>query len=1220
MNVRLLLLSWMLGLLFLVAPSLAYSAPVGAAARWDSSPSPVITSPAQLSAVSTTTPGISGTSTANALITVVIDNVVAGTTNANSSGLWSWTVAVGLSQGSHTVHATATVGVSSPSPTITFRVDTVAPVVTAVTIPANATYTAGQALTFTVSFSETVLVTTNTGVPYLSLTVGSTALTAAYVSGAGTTVLTFRHILQPGLVDPDGVTLGSAITLNGGRIRDAATNNASLTLTAVPSTAGVRVDSSPPTVVSMSRRVPISATTNATTLVYRLSFSESVTGVNLADFTLLLTGTASGILSSVSAGSGTFMDITITGVGGNGSLRLHLNSSGTGIADNAGNAISGGFNGQAYTIDNAPPVVTGVVDKGVYATPVSISFNEGNGSLNGSFFGSGSVVSVDGAYILVVTDEAGNTTTINFTIDTTAPSGTVLINGGAARTNTASVTLTVTASSATQMRFSNDNSTYSAWEPVTSSRTWGLSTPDGLKTVYMQLRDGAGNISPVFTDNIDFDGTPPVLTISSPAGSVTTTSPIPLTFVFSEAITGFNAGSIGLSSGTLSGFSGSGASYSAVLTPAGNGPVTVSIAAGAGQDAAANDNLAAAFTVEYSSFVGWTGNTSSAWNLPANWWGGIVPGAGENVVIPAGLARYPVLSSGTITVRSMTIEAGAVFGQSGGTLDVKGDFVNHGTLNARGGLIQLSGPARQTIGGASTSRFFDLTVGPQGVIQATPAAVRHVLQLNGVLLTDGFPLTLISDNSGTAMVVNNGGVVSGNATVQRYIDPTLNAGLGYRHYSSPVVGATVGSLATAGFAPVVNEAYNTAANPGAVNPFPTVFGYNESRLTAASATTRAFDFGWESPAALGSALVRGRGYTVNVPATATVSLVGSLNNGPVTVTGLGRGETTSSGWHLLGNPYAAPIDWDLLTKPTGMLPTVYVYRSGTQYGGGYATYLNGIGDLTDGVIPAMQAFFVRTTQPVSSFEFTNAARLTSYANPVFRRGTAEQRPVLQLAATNPTGQKDVTFVYLETGATAGFDAAYDAPKLLNGLVRCYTLTPAEEALAINGLGSVGTPQSLPLVVEGVAGNWQFDVEALLNAGQLTVELEDRVLGTRQVLTSGRRYAFAHSGGQNKTRFVLHLNAGRVTVQQGPGAGPAVEVFPNPTNQEHGVKVRASGLSAPELTISLYNSLGQLVQTQTVRTTQGSAEAVLATRSLAAGVYTLQLRHAQGQTVKKLLIN
>jgi hypothetical protein len=41
---------------------------------------------------------------------------------------------------------------------------------------------------------------------------------------------------------------------------------------------------------------------------------------------------------------------------GTGSLRLDLNNSGTGIVDSAGNAISGGLIGAAYSIDRVDPV------------------------------------------------------------------------------------------------------------------------------------------------------------------------------------------------------------------------------------------------------------------------------------------------------------------------------------------------------------------------------------------------------------------------------------------------------------------------------------------------------------------------------------------------------------------------------------------------------------------------------------------------------------------------------------------------------------------------------------------------------------------------------------------------------------------------------------------------------------------------------------------------
>ena len=93
-----------------------------------------------------------------------------------------------------------------------------------------------------------------------------------------------------------------------------------------------------------------------------MTFSESVTGVTTGAFQLTATGTASGTIASVSASSGTTLDVTVNGVSGDGTLRLDLKgSSGTGITDVAGNPINGGFaTGQEiqYTIDNTMPVLT----------------------------------------------------------------------------------------------------------------------------------------------------------------------------------------------------------------------------------------------------------------------------------------------------------------------------------------------------------------------------------------------------------------------------------------------------------------------------------------------------------------------------------------------------------------------------------------------------------------------------------------------------------------------------------------------------------------------------------------------------------------------------------------------------------------------------------------------------------------------------------------------
>jgi hypothetical protein len=133
----------------------------------------------------------------------------------------------------------ATVRVALPTvDASSIRIDTVPPRVLAVVVPAAGTYRAGDVLTFSIRFSESVTVT---GTPYASLLVGRTPRRAAYVSGSGTDTLVFRYAIVPADRAPAGITVGRRLWLPaGGAIRDVAGNAALLSL-AAPSTAGIRV-------------------------------------------------------------------------------------------------------------------------------------------------------------------------------------------------------------------------------------------------------------------------------------------------------------------------------------------------------------------------------------------------------------------------------------------------------------------------------------------------------------------------------------------------------------------------------------------------------------------------------------------------------------------------------------------------------------------------------------------------------------------------------------------------------------------------------------------------------------------------------------------------------------------------------------------------------------------------------------------------------------------
>ncbi|MDP3730854.1 MAG: glucoamylase family protein, partial [Candidatus Omnitrophota bacterium] len=130
-------------------------------------------------------------------------------------------------------------------------------------------------------------------------------------------------------------------------------------------------------------------------------------------------------------------------------------------------------------------------------------------------------------------DAAGNwsiaySDTITLSIaDTTPPTGSILINGGAADTNNQTVTLTLSATdtgsgmgTGAQMQFSNNNSTWSTPEAYAATKSWTLLIGDGTKTVYVKYKDAAGNWSGSCSDTIVLDTVPPptILTASLPDG------------------------------------------------------------------------------------------------------------------------------------------------------------------------------------------------------------------------------------------------------------------------------------------------------------------------------------------------------------------------------------------------------------------------------------------------------------------------------------------------------------------------------------------------------------------------------------------------------------------------------------------------------------------------------------------------------------------------------
>ena len=705
-------------------------------------------------------------------------------------------------------------------------------------------------------------------------------------------------------------------------------------------------------------------------------------------------------------------------------------------------------------------------------------------------------------------------------------------------------------------------------------------------------------------------------------------------------------------------FKFNGTAVAPFTTPTNDFSATATVPNGAttGPVSVASATLAAyngpVFTLGLPDLIVNTGTQLSPTLIPAGAYNSItVTGTGNgvlagNVSVAAFFTVQPGggLSDGCSIISgpgTFTLGAGSILGicnpagisGSGATGSVQ---VTGARSYSTGASYGYTGAAAVT-GPGLPATVLSLAINTAGNVTLTgPVAVGAAVGVGGAgnLVLGGNALTLLSGASGTALAVNTGtGVVVGNATVQRYIDPASNTGLGYRHYAAPVNNTTVADLMTSGFTPEISQAatYNSSATPGAVTPFPTVYGYDQSRVLLTNSYAP-FDRGFVAPTALSSPLLVGRGYTVNIGASQLVDFVGTLTTGDQAPLVLSRNAASTpnaadAGWQLLGNPYPAPLNYALVAAADrpGLDAAIYVYSSTGPYVGAYRTWVNGVGG--NPVLPVAQGFFTRvsTGQTSASLTFRNSQRLTTSDPTPFQRPAADARPLVRLELRAATGLADVLYTYAETGATPAFDVAYDAIKLPNTTgLNLTSVASTGERLAIDGRPAFAVGTVLPLTV-GVpaAGTYTFVAAALNNLpASLDAFLTDAATGQTVGLSQQPGYAFTVTAAQAATlligRFTLHF-AARAALATAPALSAAqVALYPNPAHDQFTVAVPAVA-GATQVRATLLNALGQVVRQQAAALPAAGAQLTVPTAGLAAGVYTLRLQAGSATLAKRVVV-
>jgi hypothetical protein len=418
-------------------------------------------------------------------------------------------------------------------------IDTTVGTVTNVTSSSNdGSYKAGDAISVTVTFSETMIVT---GTPTLTLATGGGGTAVNYSSGSGSDTFTFTYTVGAGETSTDlDYTATNALALSGGTIKDAAGNVTTLTL-ATPGAANslgdnkaLVVDTTVPTVTGVT-----SSTGNGTlklgdAVSIQVTFSEAVT-VNTGGGTPTLTletGSSDRAVNYASGTGTTELTFTYTVQAGDTSGDLNYKATSS-LALNSGTIQDAAGNNATLTL---PGLASGsslggskaLVIDGLAPTIASVTSTTADGSYK------------QGDEILI---------TVNFSEVVTLASGNLVVT-----LETGSTDRTV---SITPFTGSTSTTTYTVQAGDTSSDL-------EVKSIALSagsVEDALGNAMTSFSiaTNLDessalvIDNTAPTVTevtSTTNAGSYKTGDAVSIQVVFSEAVTVANTPTITLETGS----------------------------------------------------------------------------------------------------------------------------------------------------------------------------------------------------------------------------------------------------------------------------------------------------------------------------------------------------------------------------------------------------------------------------------------------------------------------------------------------------------------------------------------------------------------------------------------------------------------------------------------------------------------------------------------------
>lgn len=465
-----------------------------------------------------------------------------------------------------------------------------------------------------------------------------------------------------------------------------------------------------------------------------------------------------------------------------------------------------------------------------------------------------------------------------------------------------------------------------------------------------------------------------------------------------------------------------------------------------------------------------------------------------------------VVFAGTTTItgspqfHNITVNTGSTL-NGPSNLTLAGNFIVNGTFNPGTGRVTFNGTINQdvnrTAGTAGIVNLFNITVNKssgslnfRGAIANTIFRIQNEFTLaqagsstpdvdfDGPGGTGNVVLASTATRTAKVTSVPAGAQIVGNLTAERFVqnDDGLRA---WRYLASPLEGATVADWQ--GEIQITGQFSNPSTGGSITNPnAPSMYRWTETNGGDANNRYEVWPNNISLPAS-SFALTNGRGYATYIRNVGNPVLTtrGTLRFGDVgiglTITG---SEPDAAGFNLVGNPYPAPVDWDLVSLPGGVSTIISMLDNvgnGGLGNGQYVYYTQGgpqVGTF-NGIIGSGQAFWVETsTSTTLTFSESHKA---SDINPVVIR-ERQLANILRIGVEG-NGWKDETVVYFRDEASDEYDMSFDARKRENEYINLFTYQQREagmEKFAINALKDINCSREISLGMEKFSqGTYSF---------------------------------------------------------------------------------------------------------------------------------------------------